>query len=318
MKIAFVLYKDDKTSWNVYVKALAEKGRIGGIDIVTVTDVSDMLTLSTYDAVILFQEQPPLLDAMEMLKVKKYVYLHGGMPYEVDDYVSSFREMRAVRTKNLFDGFFCNTYCQRDEYVRNGFDREKIHVAGFPVVFDVLEKYHSRARGIEKDEKLIMCPGRFDPEKMVPLFAYMLQSFVSEGYKVVFCTPFTEKETEYFDPQIVLFTKAMERRGFIVKYGIPSEEYFCLMGKAKYVVVRGIADSLNLVTLEAMYFDAEPVVPRINPFVEFVPEKFMYEPFSMEDFARRIKNPPFWLGVNEWKRYEAEKSFERMERVING
>lgn len=225
--------------------------------------------LAGYKTRIFSAQDTPMMRWCEILDGNNFVSVHGGVTFEVDDYVTEFNDelwyvSRLLKKKKL-RGVFCNTEWQKKNLIENfGMGMDKIHVVGFPIASSLINKY----RTTRVDNRLVMCPGRFDPEKTLPLYAHALYPLLSEGYRVVFTTNVSRSEMAKFDPQMMLFVSCLKRRGFELYFGLNCSDYYSLLASAGAVVIRGFADSFNIVAVESAYLGRRVVCPDVPPYDE--------------------------------------------------
>lgn len=267
--LVYVKLVVDSPGWSNHFKSI----EVHGEDVVEIPFDSiekyDYRKLSNYETRIFSAQDRPMMEWCDILGGNNFVFVHGGVTFEVDDYVKDFNDeiqhvSRLVKRKRI-KGIFCNTQWQRRNISDNfNVPLDKVHVVGFPIASSLIEKYSSSS----VDSRLVMCPGRFDPEKTLPLYAHALYPLLSEGYRVVFTTNVSKAEMEGFDPQALLFASCMERRGFEVYFGLSCDEYYGLLSSAGSVVIRGFADSFNIVAVESAYLGRNVVCPDIPPYDE--------------------------------------------------
>lgn len=229
----------------------------------------DQDKLSGYRIRVFSSQDSEMLEWCEKLDGFNFVCVQGGVRFEVDDYVKDFNDELAYVSRLLKEGkirgVFCNTTWQAENLSENfSMDRCRVFVTGFPISSCVINRYRTQI----VEEKLIMCPGRFDPEKTLPLYVHALFPLVKEGYRIVFTTNVKKDDMARFDPQMSLFMACVERRGMEVHWGLSVDAYYSLLSKAESVVVRGLADSFNIVAVESAYLGRNVVCPDIPPYDE--------------------------------------------------
>lgn len=267
--MAYIRFVTDGNGWSNHVKEV----RFDGVDIFNVKgdfDKSfDLGVLKGYSERIFSSQENGMIKWCETLGGNNYVFVAGGVVFEVDDYVGEFNaEIQYVALllrSGLVKGVLCSSEWQKINLVKNfGMRIDKVFVVGFPVASSIIDRYKTG----EVDDKLVLCPGRFDPEKVFPLYVHALYPLVEEGYRVIFTTNVKREEMERFDPQMVRFTSSVVKRGMEVYFSLPMNDYYSLLSKAGAVVIRGFADTFNVVAMEAAYLGRRVVCPNIPPYDE--------------------------------------------------
>ncbi len=313
MRAVVIAIVGDIGSWMHHVRALVRKENLSGIDILGFRKESLVKELEKikdkYDVWVFFQEfNLGIYDFFDQLKGKKYGYLHGGARFEIDDYVPDMAEEREKVTPLYYDGYFCNSEFQRKCFIDLDYPGEKLRVLGFPMDF-------GRLLVNNVVDNLVMVPGRVDPEKMVPLFGYMLYPLLKDGYRVVFNVPHVREIGEEYNANTVLFLDCMKKRGFEVYYGLSVKDYYEMMSMAKVVVIRGIADTLNTVALEAAAMGKITLAPRIPPYEEFLPDEYLFEPFCQQELLDKVKYQRIIPVPEVWK-YDCREVFVRLRNFL--
>lgn len=247
------------------------------------------------------------------IRGKRFAFIHGGVPLSLDDYDTdqNFLLEKAYEWSRtgLFKAVLCDTEWQKYnlEKVRKV---KNVFSVGFPVEFESIKKFKCE----NKVKKMIVCPGRFDPEKMLPLFSFMLYPLLSKGYAIHFTNPMSREETVKYDPQVVLFADMLSRYGFDIHYNLPKDEYYGMLGMAEVVVIRSLSDALNLGMIEAGYLGSKVIVPDILPFSSYVSTSWKFKPFSGEDLCDKIQKDV--EGKVYFDEFDSTKVYDRIVKVI--
>lgn len=283
MRIAFVSV-EDKTA--PYSRPMAWSSNLG-VENIRVKKFDELLLLrEQYDAWVFFQENFTHEEHLNLLAGPKFVFLHGGSPMDISDYLPEQREIFSSALK-VYDGFFLSTEAQKNHFVSSfGMSREVLHVAGFPADFANLDLLQNVGEG----SHIVLCPGRYDLEKAVPLFEYALRDLLGL-WNVIFTSHQPEELVEEMYPITHAYLQRMECYGFDVRYGCSGEEYYGLLAECEFLVPRTFSDSLNLSAVEALYLGKHVIAPNMPPFDEYMDQEDLYRPFCVSEIRERIMFP---------------------------
>jgi len=133
----------------------------------------------------------------------------------------------------------------------------------------------------------------------------------------VFTNPKSKEDMDIFDPQSVLFADSLVNYGFEVIWGLQGEDFYRYLSEASVVVIRGLADTLNLVAVEAVYLGIPVVAPDIAPYFEYLPDDCLYKAFDIDELLAKVRQP-VWVDKKCVMRYDYREVFKRIEIIVRG
>lgn len=191
------------------------------------------------------------------LKVGVYGILHAGC-YDINDFtyrhgMSKWGNDFEKSVLNGVDGIFVATNYHKKLIESLYGVHDNIITTGIPFYADELQKYNQ-----PKDDKLVLFPHRNAPEKNPQLFQ-QLKNELGPDY------------------QCVTTMDVCRSR----------DDYFSLLGKARYVVSFAEQETFGYSMLEAISLGATVFVPDGLSYKETIPERFRYN-CSLEEAPRYI------------------------------
>jgi hypothetical protein len=168
---------------------------------------------------------------------------------------------------HLLAGLTVNSQSHSDQ-ISNFYGYDHAEVVGFPMDFD----RYPHALQLNGERDLICVPGRLEPDKQPTLVASALAPFKD---RVVFTTP-VKKDSgthELYDHLV--------RSGYRVLTGCRGAEYLEVLSRSLVVFSASLADTLNLSVVEGILCGANPVVPNIAVFKEYVFSE-RYKPYDIQ------------------------------------
>jgi hypothetical protein len=181
----------------------------------------------------------------------------------------------------------------------------KLIVAGLPID---LERFSSRPP-TSRDDKLILLGQRQDYDKNFLLEAEICTYLKEDGYQFL-------RASNHRNPALADFAEYAE-----LQLGVPSEgdpaRYVSQCRESKFVLLTSPAETLCITAIEAVAAGCIPIVPDHSAFREWCHRDNRYEPYSIPEIRRILKDSPVRPHAIEQYRPEAfiKKLRDAVERA---
>jgi hypothetical protein len=156
----------------------------------------------------------------------------------------------------------------------------KLIVAGLPVNIDRFSSDHTTPR----DDKLILLGQRQDYDKNFLLEADICTYLKEDGYRFL-------RASNHRNPALKDFAEYAEQHLGIPSKGNP-ENYAAQCLASKFVLLTSPAETLCITAIEAVAAGCIPIVPDHSAFKEWCHRDNRYEPYSISEIRRILRDSP--------------------------
>jgi len=179
----------------------------------------------------------------------------------------------------------------------------KIQVIGWPINIDNF----ANIRSVSRDMNQILLGQRQDYDKNFLLEAEVCTELLARGYKVI-------RASSRSNPVLQDFALYAERHLGVPSQGHP-EEYLSQCLESGFVLLTSPAETLCITAIEAVAAGCIPVVPDHSAFQEWCHASNRYQPYSIVDILRLIREAP--INQHKIAQYHPEQFIKRLQTVIH-
>ncbi len=178
----------------------------------------------------------------------------------------------------------------------------KIRVIGWPIDIDIFTNTCSAPR----DMKQILLGQRQDYDKNFLLEAEVCTELLARRYRII-------RASSRSNPALQDFALYAQRHLGVPSCGEP-DRYLSQCLESGFVLITSPAETLCITAIEAVAAGCIPVVPDHSAFQEWCHASNRYQPYSIADILRIIREAP--LNQHQIAQYHPEKFRERLEAMV--
>ncbi|NER37773.1 MAG: glycosyltransferase family 4 protein [Oscillatoria sp. SIO1A7] len=178
----------------------------------------------------------------------------------------------------------------------------KLRVMGLPIDIDIFTNASSESR----DMKQILLGQRQDYDKNFILEAEICSELLARGYRVI-------RASSRSNPALQDFALYAERHLGVPSRGEP-DKYLSQCLQSGFVLITSPAETLCITAIEAVAAGCIPVVPDHSAFQEWCHASNRYQPYSIADILRVIREAP--VNKHQIARYHPDQFIESLQAMI--